>query len=67
MEKNTTTKPSNTGQNTQSHTTYMTEAELASYQANWEQLDNITAKQLEAAKGMSFPCYNYSTVVWNGS
>lgn len=65
MEKDATTKPSTTSQTTQPHTTYLTEAELASYQASWEQLENITARQLEAAKGMPFPRYSYGCQEWD--
>lgn len=33
----------------------MTAEELASYQAQWEQIDYITAQKLKEAKGMPSP------------
>ena len=52
MEKGTATQTaSSTGRAVSHHPAYMTEAELASYQASWEQLDFMTAQRLKAARG----------------
>lgn len=51
MDKNTTTSSSN-GHNLETVPTCMTAAELASYQAQWEQIDYITAQKLKEAKGI---------------
>lgn len=51
MDKNTTTSSRN-GHNPERVPTCMTAAELASYQAQWEQIDSITAQKLREAKGM---------------
>lgn len=52
MDKGTATQTASSTGRTASHPTYMTEAELASYQASWEQLDIMTAQRLKAARGM---------------
>ena len=52
MEKGTATQTASSTGRTASHPTYMTEAELASYHASWEQLDIMTAQRLKAARGM---------------
>lgn len=57
MNKNTTTSSSN-GHNPERVPTCMTAEELASYQAQWEQIDHITARKLREAKGMP-SCYLY--------
>lgn len=51
MDKNTTTSSSN-GHNLETVPTCMTAAELASYQAQWEQIDYITVQKLKEAKGI---------------
>lgn len=38
----------------------MTEEELASYQAQWEQIDDITARRLREARGMSLPLHLFN-------
>lgn len=55
MDKNTTMSSSN-GHNSERVPTCMTPEELASYQAQWEQIDHITARKLREAKGMP-SCY----------
>lgn len=58
MDKNTTS--SSNGHNPERVPTCMTAEELASYQAQWEQIDHITTRKLREVKGMLFLLSGFS-------